>query len=469
MCKRTQKEVVGYVLNLEDISRTIEQFSSATGFKFIKLRTCPQFGMQHELNNVPKVSYRTKSPRPKSSSDHNVNLMPTVPFAHHPYRIYNKMLTLECHLAEYHTKYLEKKGNLQVKVPVPSGKRRQIFYKSKKLEKCPARITVREVLAYPKNIIRKNTAWCMRSMSKVINSERNFYTQKRFYIKFPTSHLHSHSSQRTMTNNPLSKEVSKFIQQLSSDGLTSLPGMKAAVNAYANKAFISASPLNNSYYPSNTSILNHIYRGWQKIIFDKEDQLNMYILVLKWRQKHPEDFFFWRALTVKQDEVEARLQVAHLSNAEKEFFNTQMSTEFKEEMTDNSVMFIHQSKQQMLLLQRYGDYCMMDATYKTTKYEIPLFLLGVKTNVGYSIVATFIVASEETSNIAEALSMIKTNMLRRGYTWQPTKFMTDKSVAENNAIRKVFPGTYFTFLIPFTATYLLSFIINVCSVRMLCL
>ena len=45
----------------------------------------------------------------------------------------------------------------------------------------------------------------------------------------------------------------------------------------------------------------------------------------------------------------------------------------------------------------------MDATYKTTKYELPLFFIAVKTNVGYSPVADFVVQSETTDQIAEAL------------------------------------------------------------------
>jgi len=46
----------------------------------------------------------------------------------------------------------------------------------------------------------------------------------------------------------------------------------------------------------------------------------------------------------------------------------------------------------------------MDATYKTTKYELALFFLAVKTNVSHSVVGEFVVQSETTDQIAEALS-----------------------------------------------------------------
>ena len=37
---------------------------------------------------------------------------------------------------------------------------------------------------------------------------------------------------------------------------------------------------------------------------------------------------------------------------------------------------------------------LMDATYKTTRYEVALFFVTVKTNVGYSVVSEFVVQSE---------------------------------------------------------------------------
>ena len=47
---------------------------------------------------------------------------------------------------------------------------------------------------------------------------------------------------------------------------------------------------------------------------------------------------------------------------------------------------------------------LMDSMYKTTKYEVILFFVTVKTNVGYSVVAEFVVLSETKENISEALA-----------------------------------------------------------------
>ena len=43
----------------------------------------------------------------------------------------------------------------------------------------------------------------------------------------------------------------------------------------------------------------------------------------------------------------------------------------------------------------------MDATYKTTKYELSMFFVIVKTRVGYAPIADFIVQSETGDKIAD--------------------------------------------------------------------
>ena len=79
----------------------------------------------------------------------------------------------------------------------------------------------------------------------------------------------------------------------------------------------------------------------------------------------------------------------------------------------------------------------MDATYKTCKFALPLFFLVVKTNVGYSVIAKFIIQHEDTSSIAEALGLLKETWDREGI--KVGNFMIDCQQSEENAIRGVFP------------------------------
>ena len=74
----------------------------------------------------------------------------------------------------------------------------------------------------------------------------------------------------------------------------------------------------------------------------------------------------------------------------------------------NSLLFVYQSKWQGRLLQKYGnELSFLDATYKTTRYALPLFFLVFKTHVDYQIVGTFVCEGESTENITEALNVIK--------------------------------------------------------------
>ena len=97
-------------------------------------------------------------------------------------------------------------------------------------------------------------------------------------------------------------------------------------------------------------------------------------------------------------------------------------------------MWVHQTGWQKELLSRYGNtISLIDATYKTTRYELALFFICVKTNVVYSVVAEFVVQSETSNNINEALTKLK--------EWNPQYFMTDYSEAEMVALQQAFPTT----------------------------
>ena len=60
-----------------------------------------------------------------------------------------------------------------------------------------------------------------------------------------------------------------------------------------------------------------------------------------------------------------------------------------------TLLIAHQEQWKKGLLERYGNpMALLDAIYKTTKYNLALLFLCVHTNVGYSVVAEFITQSE---------------------------------------------------------------------------
>ena len=79
---------------------------------------------------------------------------------------------------------------------------------------------------------------------------------------------------------------------------------------------------------------------------------------------------------------------------------------------------------------------LLDATYRTTRYALPLFFLVVKTNIDYQIVTVFVTENETEESIEDALSIIKT----WNETVNPMYGMTDYCAEEFKEIKKVFKG-----------------------------
>ena len=103
----------------------------------------------------------------------------------------------------------------------------------------------------------------------------------------------------------------------------------------------------------------------------------------------------------------------------------------------DTFLLVHQEGWQKRLLQLYGNtMCLLDATYKTTKYAVAFFMLVVNTNVGYIPVADFVIEEENAESIKEALAIIQ----HWNREWNPQYMMVDYSESEMNAIKDLFPS-----------------------------
>ena len=154
--------------------------------------------------------------------------------------------------------------------------------------------------------------------------------------------------------------------------------------------------------------MNHISKAKRAIDLSKFDQENLRLKVDEWQKGNLTSSFYFRPFG-------------------KEMSGTRESAGTLE--TEQTFLYIHQEEWQRDLLRTYGNIItLMDATYKTTNYSIPLFFVCVKTNVNYTLVAEFVVQSETTEQIFEALSII-------------TSWVTDYSDAEMSAISMLFSNT----------------------------
>ena len=114
------------------------------------------------------------------------------------------------------------------------------------------------------------------------------------------------------------------------------------------------------------------------------------------------------------------------------------SDDIRMEKTESaSLLFVYQTGWQKRIFALYGnELVLLDATYRTTRYALPLFFSVVKTNINYQVVAVFITENESEDSIKEALTVIK--------SWNqdvsPKYGMTDYCVEGINAMEDVFPG-----------------------------
>ncbi|KAL3067745.1 hypothetical protein OYC64_022046 [Pagothenia borchgrevinki] len=113
-------------------------------------------------------------------------------------------------------------------------------------------------------------------------------------------------------------------------------------------------------------------------------------------------------------------------------------SQLQEDGTVTKLLFCYQTAWQRRLLHLYGQQmCLLDATYRTCRYSVPLFFLCVRTNVCYAVVGLFVTQSETTADVKEALQVFK----EWNPDWSPSHFMVDFSEVEIGALEEEFQGS----------------------------
>jgi len=102
-------------------------------------------------------------------------------------------------------------------------------------------------------------------------------------------------------------------------------------------------------------------------------------------------------------------------------------------------VFVHQSSWQRRKMLHYGSrICLIDATYSTTVYDMPLYMLCVPSNSGYVVVASFLTVDAQSKSVEAGLQTVA----RWCPEWQPACFMSDFNSAQISAIEAVFPSKW---------------------------
>ena len=217
-------------------------------------------------------------------------------------------------------------------------------------------------------------------------------------------------------------------------GITETAEVKSSLKCYVNSILskeLGQKPAlyDRAFYPLNSDIRNHICMAKKALDLSKFDQENLKLKIDEWKRTKSDSQFYFRPYQVAVHSKADSLDSCGSANAS---VNTEESLQL-----EKPILYVHQDQWQKDLLLRYGNLLtLMDATYKTTKYSVPLFFLCVKTNVSYTVVGEFIVQSEDCENIFEALSVIS----NWNPDWKPQFFLTDYSEAEMAAVAKLFPS-----------------------------
>lgn len=188
---------------------------------------------------------------------------------------------------------------------------------------------------------------------------------------------------------------------------------------------------NRRFHPKTSDIRNHMYQATVRNRLSKIDQENVASSLEKWKKENPEDNFFFRPYEFNPNANDGEL------DEEDSEANEEEDIIISDQSLKHSLLFVHQSAWQRRLLTKYGNnLCLLDATYKTTQYALPLFFLAVKTNVDYQVVGCFVTQQETIAAIAEPLETLK----QWAPDWTPSFFMTDDCEQEIRALEDTFPG-----------------------------
>ena len=224
-----------------------------------------------------------------------------------------------------------------------------------------------------------------RLKDDMFRTTANVPTMTRYYVKLPfCSEHHGYPIGASATiNHCVDRRIIRKIYDLVQKGVTRPDEVKRCLDEFVEReVFADVAPQDRpkrssrKYYPTRQDLRNHITKAIAASKYCKDDQESLLEKVREWQTDGPRNCFY--------------------------------RPKGKENDRGEKFLFVHQEVWQQRLLGRYGsELVLLDATYKTTKYALPLFFLCVHTNVGYKVVAEFICENEDAESIAEALHVIQ--------------------------------------------------------------
>ena len=186
-----------------------------------------------------------------------------------------------------------------------------------------------------------------------------------YFVVLPKEEAHSHDIDGpALYGQRIHPKLVSKIYELVTEGITNVQEVKNHLKCYVlHVLYVHQRPdlTDRAYFPNTSDVRNHVYLVQRACQLSKFDQENLRLKIKHWKQDNPTALYFYRP-----------------------FISSEDTSSSSEDNSNQTLLFVHQEAWQQDLLSKYGNtISLMDATYKTTKYEIALFFVTVKTNVGY--------------------------------------------------------------------------------------
>ena len=325
---------------------------------------------------------------------------------------------------------------------------------------CKACIILRQYILYPDYAIPKHLTLKSSYQKRYVRqqqldqlradmqSQSSINEVVKYHVSLPTEEAH-HATHPTrgahLMAQRVNKTVAEKISELVGEGMTEPQEVKRALNHYVNTVLCADNPPNaddRAYYPAERDLRNHIYKAKKALELSKLDQQNLKLKLQEWGKSCPDSTFYFRPYVTKASQSpttkadsQSMTTKASAKQNEIELLRASESSGDIEEF-EQTFLWVHQTQWQKEMLAKYGNtMTLLDATYKTTLYDLALFFVTVRTNAGYMVAAEFLVHSETNEQIEEALNLLK----QWNPLWSPSYFMCDYSEAEILAIETAFP------------------------------
>lgn len=304
-------------------------------------------------------------------------------------------------------------------------KRRRLVQPTKKMN-CPVQIRVTRALCVKPDVVadlktRKGMARSGQSgqvrcktryeRTILLSAVKHYFNtvpiadlEEKFLYRLPEIHDHRYHNTGVLAGltvpvDPLVRQKVKELFRLKNRSVVSIMEF---LEEYVEKDLGQKDRLDRRFWPDKRTIRNIIWSVKLKERWSVVDVENTEKFLKDWPRK--EDKYYFRRCS-KPEECDVEVSGANSPDDDGDI--DYITADPKDPLTKDQLLFVYQSTEMRELYRRYGHSgILMDATYRTCKYALPLFFIVVLTNCGYQPVCMFITQRETKRSIIEALTYL---------------------------------------------------------------